>query len=99
MDCEDWLEGGEDLLECLGFLGIGSFLSGEGLLEGAVLFGDSFLSSDHTWAEGSLLSEDSLTVRSCLRGEDLLGGEGDDDLTQADCDAHLWVMDLLQYKT
>ena len=49
LDREDWLEGGEDLLECVGFLGIGSFLNGEELLEGAVLLkcegllGDSFL--------------------------------------------------------
>ena len=43
----------------------------------------------------SLLSEDSLRVWSCLGGEDLLGGEGDDDLSQADCDAHLWDMDLM----
>ena len=47
----------------------------------------------------SLLSEDSLRVRSCLSDESLLGEEGDDGLSQADCDAHLWVMNLLQCKT
>ena len=37
LDLEGRLEGGEELLECGGLLGIGSFLGGEGLMEGAVL--------------------------------------------------------------
>ena len=96
MDREDWLEGGEVLLESVGFLRIGSLLNGEGLLDGAVLLEcegllvDSLLKSDLLGAEWSLQCGDSLRVGSCPRGEDLLGGEGDDDLSPSDCDAHLW---------
>ena len=87
MDCEDRLEVGEDLLECVNLLGIGSFLSGEGLMEGAGLLG-GFLQSELLRAEGFLPS--FLPGEERARGDVLLGGEGDDDLSQAEGDAHLW---------
>ena len=79
MDCEDRLEVGEDLLECVNLLGIGSFLSGEGLMEGAGLLG-GFLQSELLRAEGFLprfLSgeeRDLLGIKSFLSGEGLIEG-------------------------
>ena len=68
-------------------LGIKSFLSGEGLIEGLL---GGFLQSELLRAEGFLPS--FLPGEERARGDVLLGGEGDDDLSQAEGDAHLWYV-------
>ena len=62
-------------------------------MEGAVLVRcegllGNFLQSELLRAEEFLPS--FLSGEERARGDVLLGGEGDDDLSQADCDAHLW---------
>ena len=71
-------------------------------MEGAVVVGcegllGGFLQSELLRAEGFLRS--TLPGEEHARGDDLLGGEGDDDLSQADCDAHRWDIYLPYQQT